>query len=326
VTNTDGTSSLQLTSNTADTAGTLSVIPTIYASGSGITASVITKNGDSSLVLKSQTEGSTGALTATSKIVATSAKPLSYTGTNGSTGVASTGTLTGIASASDTLSGSITIEAGSGTAMKFDMSSLATKTLTGLKTAINNAGIGVAATIVTNTDGTSSLTLTSSTTGATGNLTVAPGLLDTTSTVTTNLSYTSSSDINNMSGLGISVNNDGTISLSVASLDSALNSDYRSVVGFFQNANSWGQTFSSILTNAGTSSTRGILALAAKSNSAIESTMNADITREESLISAESKRLTTELNSANQTLQNIPSLLSQVNELYSAITGYNQSK
>jgi flagellar hook-associated protein 2 len=54
--------------------------------------------------------------------------------------------------------------------------------------------------------------------------------------------------------------------------------------------------------------------------------LNADITREDSLISAQSKSLTTELNTANQLLQSIPTLLDQVNELYSAITGYNQSK
>jgi flagellar hook-associated protein 2 len=81
-----------------------------------------------------------------------------------------------------------------------------------------------------------------------------------------------------------------------------------------------------MLTNAGTSSTTGVLALAATSNSNIESTLNADISREESLISAESKSLTSELNTANQTIQNIPNLLSQVNQLYSAITGYNQNK
>jgi len=121
------------------------------------------------------------------------------------------------------------------------------------------------------------------------------------------------------------VNNDGSLTFDAASMDSVLNADFSSVVGFFQNTNSWGQSFSTLLTNAGTSSTSGILALALTSNSNIESTLNADISREESLISSESKSLTTELNTANQTIQNIPSLLSQVNELYSAITGYNQS-
>jgi len=35
--------------------------------------------------------------------------------------------------------------------------------------------------------------------------------------------------------------------------------------------------------------------------------------------------LTTELNNANETLQQLPSQLSEVNELYSAITSYNQN-
>jgi len=61
-----------------------------------------------------------------------------------------------------------------------------------------------------------------------------------------------------------------------------------------------------MLTHAGTSSTTGILALASSSNSSIESTLNADVSREELLISAQSKSLTTELNSANEILQELP--------------------
>ena len=43
----------------------------------------------------------------------------------------------------------------------------------------------------------------------------------------------------------MSVNNDGSIALDATSLDSVLNSDYSGVVGFFQDANGWGQNFSS---------------------------------------------------------------------------------
>jgi flagellar hook-associated protein 2 len=104
-----------------------------------------------------------------------------------------------------------------------------------------------------------------------------------------------------------------------------LNSDYSGVVGFFQNANSWGMSFSTMLTNAGSSSPTGVLALAGKSDSNIESTLNADISKENSLISAQQISLTAELNSANQIMQELPSQLEGVNELYSAITGYNQN-
>jgi flagellar hook-associated protein 2 len=178
--------------------------------------------------------------------------------------------------------------------------------------------------VVDNNDGSYSLQLASQTLESGGDMTVTSNLLDTTDTSTAALNYTKSSDINNLSTLGISVNNDGSISFDAASLDSVLNSDYSSVVGFFQNASSWGQTFSTMLTDAGTSSATGVLALASSSNSNIESTLNANISKEELLISAQQKSLTTELNSANQILQALPNELDQVNELYSAITGYNQ--
>jgi flagellar hook-associated protein 2 len=80
-----------------------------------------------------------------------------------------------------------------------------------------------------------------------------------------------------------------------------------------------------MLTNAGTSSTTGILSLASKSNSNIESTLNADISKESSLIAAQQTRLTAELNSANEIMQELPTQLEGINELYSAITGYGQS-
>jgi flagellar hook-associated protein 2 len=97
------------------------------------------------------------------------------------------------------------------------------------------------------------------------------------------------------------------------------------VAGFFQNADSWGQTFSTMLTNAGASTPTGILALASSSNSNIESTLNADISKENSYISAQQASLTTELNQANQIMQQLPTQLEGINELYSAITGYDQN-
>jgi flagellar hook-associated protein 2 len=65
--------------------------------------------------------------------------------------------------------------------------------------------------------------------------------------------------------------------------------------------------------------------LASSSNSSIESTLNADISKEQRMISAQQVSLTAELNSANEIMQELPTQLEGVNELYSAITGYNQS-
>jgi flagellar hook-associated protein 2 len=80
-----------------------------------------------------------------------------------------------------------------------------------------------------------------------------------------------------------------------------------------------------MLTNAGTGSATGILSLASSSDSTIESTLNADISRENSLISISQTSLTTELNTANQIMQQLPTQLAGINELYSAITGYGQN-
>jgi flagellar hook-associated protein 2 len=233
------------------------------------------------------------------------------------------GSLDSIANASDTLSGSISIQVGSGTAQTVTLDS-SDNTLSGLASAINaTVGIGVTANVVTSSSG-SQLVLVSDTAGAGGALTVSSAITD--STTSTALNYTNNgSDINSLTSLGISVNNDGSLTFDATSLDSVLNTDYSGVQGFFQNANGWGQTFSTTLTNAGTSSPTGILALASSSNSNIESTLNADITKENSLISAQQTSLTAELNSANEILQQLPTQLEGVNELYSAITGYDQN-
>jgi len=311
---------------TSSSDNTLSGIASaINAANMGVTASVVaSSDGTSSLTFISQTAGSGGALSITSNLVAATPTALNFSGNDGTDSAPSSGTLDSIPSASDTLSGSISIQVGTGAAQTIALNS-SDNTLAGLEKAINDANLGVTASIVTNSDTSSSLSLVSNATGAAGNLTVTSNILDATNTTSTSLNYTSSSDIGSLTGLGISVNNDGSLTFDATSLDSVLNADYSSVVGFFQNANGWGQTFSTMLTNAGKSSSTGILALASSSNSNIESTLNADISNENSLISAQQSSLTTELNNANEIMQELPTQLEGVNELYSAITGYNEN-
>jgi flagellar hook-associated protein 2 len=288
----------------------------------GLTASVITSGTQSTLSLLSSTAGSSGAVSINSSIVATSDTPLSYSGTPATSTANATGTLTAITS-TDAITGNLSIQVGSGASQSIAVPS-GDATLAGLASAINSANIGVHAS-VSLANNQSTLTLLSSTAGTAGNLTVTSNVLDTTNTASSTLAYTTSSDINNLTTLGISVNNDGSLTFDATSLDSVLNSDFSSVVGFFQNANSWGQSFATMLTDSGSSSSTGILGLASSSNSGIESTLNADIIREQSIISAEQSSLTTELNSANEVMQQLPTQLQGVNELYSAITGYNEN-
>lgn len=289
----------------------------------GVTAAVVTNNGESTLILASQTDGSSGALTVTSALT-TNPVALSYRETGSYTDTtADSGTLGEVTNSSDVLSGSVTIQVGSGTAQTVNLGDSSTpNTLSGLATAINDANIGVTASVVENSDGTLSLSLESGTDGSAGALTVSSQIQDTT---TTSLNYTAASDVSSLTDLGISVNDDGSLTFDANALDSLLNSDYNGVVGFFQSANSWGQTFSNMLTNAGTGSSTGILALAQTSNSSTESALNAEISKQEALISTEQTSLTAELNSANEIMQELPTQLQGMNELYSAITGYGQN-
>jgi flagellar hook-associated protein 2 len=295
----------------------------INAKNIGVTAAVVTANGASTLTLASQTAGTAGALVVTSGLKTTAPTPLSFSALTDASGVL--GNLTASEATNDKLSGSVVVSFGTSAPQTFTLDS-SSNTLASLATAISASNLGVNATVLTSGNGTQGLSIVSQTGDTNGTMEVTSSIVDATTPTTKALNYNASSDIGSLSALGISVNNDGSLSLDVNALDSLLNSDYSGVQGLFQNANSWGVTFNQMLTNAGSSNSTGIISLATSSNSSIESTLNADISREDSLISAQSKSLTTELNSANETLQMLPSQLSQVNELYSAITGYNQSQ
>jgi flagellar hook-associated protein 2 len=258
-------------------------------------------------------------------VTASGNTPLNYADVEGSD---TQGKLDAIPITGDVLSGSMTIQVGSGKTQTISVPTASgDNNLSGLKDAINNANIGVTASVVNNSDGSSGLSLVSNGSATAGALTVTSNIQDTTNQTSASLNYNNSSDISTLANLGITVSDkdDGSLDFDATTLDSVLNSNYSGVLGFFQSANSWGQSFSTMLDNAGTSSATGALSLAQSSNSSTESTLNADITKQESLISAEQTSLTAELNSANEIMQELPSQLEGVNELYSAITGYNEN-
>ena len=129
--------------------------------------------------------------------------------------------------------------------------------------------------------------------------------------------------ISDITQLGISVNDDGTLSLNADTLDSVLNSNFSDVTGFLQNSGSFGQTMATALNNLGTQAPNGAVFLAQQQNSAQEKSFSTDVSNEDALLATQKTQLTNELNMANQILQSIPSQLNQVNEMYSAITGFN---
>ena len=230
---------------------------------------------------------------------------------------------------SDTLQGSISISVGGGTAQQIDVPASGDQTLSGLAAAINSAKIGVTASVIT-AGNASTLSLVNATNGSAGSISVdSSSLTDQTSGAAVTFGASQSSAITSATQLGISVNNDGTLTLDTDTLDSVLNSNYQDVVNFFQPSGSYtsfGGNFSAALNNLGNSSTTGAITLALSVNSTVEKHLNTNISNEEATISTQKTQLTTELNAANFTLTEIPQQLQQIDEMYSAITGFNQNQ
>jgi len=238
------------------------------------------------------------------------------------------GTTTAIASG-DTLSGSLSIAVGGGTATSVSVGAGGTPpTLAGLATAINDANLGVTASVITS--GTAAtLSLVNSTSGSTGAITVdSTGLTDTTASDTVSFGNSVSNAVTSITQLGISVNNDGTLTLDNDTLDSLLNSNYQDVVNFLQPSatyTSFGGNFTATLNNLANSAPDGALYLALQEDQSQESSVNSNITNENTQISTEQSNLTTELNEANYELEEIPTQIDEINEIYSSITGYNEN-
>lgn len=137
------------------------------------------------------------------------------------------------------------------------------------------------------------------------------------------------SAINSLISLGItaSSSDDGTITLDSSTLTDALNQKFSQVVSLFQDLGGFGSNFTDTLNNLGTNSgAHGAIAMALSEDSSEETTLNTDVSNQEALIATQKTNLTTELNQANEILQSIPEQLQEVNEMYSAITGYDNNQ
>ncbi len=135
--------------------------------------------------------------------------------------------------------------------------------------------------------------------------------------------------INSLISLGITASSadDGTITLNADTLNGALNSNFNQVVSFFQDSGNFGSTFTKTLEGLSNSSaTGGAISLALSEDSSQETTLNDDISKQEALIATQKTNLTAELNTANEILQSIPAQIQEVNQMYSAITGYNSTQ
>jgi flagellar hook-associated protein 2 len=302
----------------------------INAADIGVNANVITDSSGSRLSLVSATSGAAGQLSVTGTVSDTTAGSATAGATvsfsNVQQGADASLVVDGvpITSASNTVSNAIagvtfvlTAPSAAGTDVQVEI----TNDNTDIETAMNSFVTAYNAVVgdINKQEGNDS-------SGNPEPLYGSPVLSQLQSSLSTALfSGAASGSINNITQLGLTVNDDGTLTLDTDTLDSVLNSNFSDVTGFLQNANSFGQTISSALNTLGTEAPNGAIYLAQQQNSAQESALNTDITNENTLLATQKTTLTNELNTANQILQSIPSQLNEVNEIYSATTGFNES-
>ncbi len=301
---------------------TLSTLAAAVNSASiGVTASVITDSSGSRLSLVSGTSGAAGQVTVTSSLSGASAGTIPFQ--VGQTGADASLTVDGVAvtSSSNTVSNAISgvtlqlLSASAGTQVQVEI----TNDNTDIATDVNSFVTAYNAVIkdINTQEGNDS---SGNAEPLYGNSTLAMIQSQLTGSL---FAGAASGSISNITQLGISMNDDGTLTLDTNTLDSVLNSNFSDVTGFLQNSGSFGQTMATTLNNLGTQAPNGLVYLAQQQNSAEEKALNTDVSNEDALLATQKTQLTTELNTANEILQSIPSQLNEVNEMYSAITGYN---
>jgi flagellar hook-associated protein 2 len=308
--------------NNNDTLSTLSA--SINAASIGVTSNVITDSSGSRLSIVSKTSGAAGQLTIAASLTDASSNPVTFPSTSGQAGQDAILTVDGVSvtSPSNTVTSAIPgvtfqLLGLSSTPVQVQITDDATSIGTAVSSLVSayNKVIGDINTQSGNDSNGNPEPLLGNPVLAQLQGTLAGALF----------TGAASGSIKNITQLGISMNNDGTLTLNADTLNSALNSNLADVTGFLQNSGSFGQTMSTTLNNLGTQAPNGSVYLAQQQNAAQETALNADISKEETLLAAQKTQLTNELNAANQILQSIPSQLSQVNEIYSSFTGYNRT-
>ena len=311
---------INVLSGTSDTLATLATA--INTAAVGVTASVITDANGSRLSLVSNTSGLAGAIHVTSALT-DGVTAVGFTAGPAAANASLTVDGQPYASASNTVAGAIPgvtfqlLSPAAGTSVQVVVTNDNTSIETSVQSLVNAYNA-----VITDITGQEK----NDSTGNPEPLFGSPTL----TSIQTQLQAaifggTASGSINSISQLGISTNSDGTLSLDSSTLDTALNSSFADITGFLQNANSFGQNLSTTLNSLGTQGPHGTVYLAEQQNSTEETNLNADIAKENAALAIEQTSLTAELNAANQELQAIPSQLNQVNEIYSAISGYNQN-
>lgn len=312
------TQAITITTGSNDTLNTLASY--INAQNLGVTANVVTDANGSRLALSSTATGSPGALAITANNTSlTFDTPLG--GTNASL------TIDGVpySSATNTVTGALAgvtlnlANASPGTPVQVTVG----PDVAQATTAINNF---VSAYNQVVSDINQEYTI-DATTNAQGPLSGDVALRQLQSSLLSDATYSVSGNggLVNLATLGISTNNDGTLTLDSSQLASTFASNPAAVQNFFQNTAQTGfaNNFSADLTNL-TDPTQGILNVDLAQNQASQTDLSTSITNFQTQLTAEQQQLTTEYSEVNASLQAYPLLLQQVTETLATL-GSNSS-
>lgn len=326
-----GTLSIQVGSGSAQsitlasTDTLASLADTINAGKFGVTAQVVKDGSGSRLALVSQTSGAAGAITLGGTVTDTAtATPIDFhTGQEAADAVFSVDGLS-TTSGSNTVTGAIP-------GVTFQLLTSAPGANIQVQIANDNASVSSAVnalisaynTVVTNVQVQEGKDAKGASEPLYGDPTVA--LLQSSLASALNAG-TSHGSLSSISQLGINVGLDGKLSLDQTKLDGVLNNNFQDLSNFLQGSGSFGLTFSATLNGLGSSSATGALSLALGQNATVEGGLNKNVTDEDARVALQKTTLTAELNAANQILQSIPQQLNEINQIYSALTGYNTNK
>jgi flagellar hook-associated protein 2 len=303
-----------------------SLAATINQAGLGITASVVTDSSGSRLSFISQTGGAAGQISIDSSALSDTTSGSAVSLIPGQAGQDALFTVDGIqtTSATNTITGAIpgvTMQllgkSASGTQVQVEIDNDTSSVTTALSTMVKDYNAVVSA--LSAQEGKD----------ASGNaepLFGSPIISQLQQMLSSALNTPSVTTLTSPTQIGLSLNGDGTLSLNTDQLTTVLNDNYSGVQALFQNTKSFGLNLEQAVNNAGTGSTKSLLTQAQNANSTAESNLSSTLSTMDARIATQQSSLTAELNAANQTLQEIPMQLNMVNEIYSAITGFNQSQ
>jgi flagellar hook-associated protein 2 len=293
------------------------VAASINSQSLGVTASVITDSSGARLALVAQSSGAAANFSVS--VGSGSATSSGLTFTQPVTGADASLTVDGvpITSASNTVTGAI-----SGVTLNLQGAS-SPDTQVNLSLAADSSSIESAIdsfvsaynTLITDVNSQFNYNSSTNTDGTLSSDSVVRGL-QSSLLAATNYAPTSGSSISSLAALGISTNQDGTLSVNSSTLESAINSNSSGVQAFFQGTaqNGFATSLNTTLSTY-TDPTEGAFTVDLSSLSNEYQDLTDQINTFQLYITAEQAKLTTEYNNANIALQELPTEIKQTQTL-----------